>query len=204
MRLPRSAWVDVGVKAAFVLLVAYGAFSGGDQFEGKGFGWRLVAAPLIVLIVPALWALRGRPRQYPWTADALLTAPWLVDVLGNVFDLYDTVSWWDDANHLVNWALLCGGLGLLVLRVRLGALTSAALVVGFGAFLAVVWELGEYAAFIHDNTDELDTAYTDTLGDELLGTIGAILAGAGVFLAARRRAGARMAVDPPSPSKETL
>jgi hypothetical protein len=204
VRLPRSAWVDVGVKAAFVLLVAYGAFSGADQFEGKGFGWRLVAAPLIVLIVPALWALRGRPRPYPWTADALLTAPWLVDVLGNVFDLYDTVTWWDDANHLVNWALLCGGLGLLVLRVRLGALTSAALVVGFGAFLAVVWELGEYAAFIHDNTEELDTAYTDTLGDELLGTIGAVLAGAGVFLAARRRAGARMAADPPSPSKETL
>ena len=203
MRLPRSAWIDVAVKAAFVLLVAYGAFSGASQFEGKGFGWRLLAAPVIVLVVPALWALLGRRRPYPWAADALLTAPWLVDVLGNAFDLYDTVTWWDDANHLVNWALLCGGIGLLVLRAGLGPLTSAALVVGLGALLAVVWELGEYVAFIHDNEDELATAYRDTLGDELLGTIGAVAAGAGVFLAARRRHGARMSSDPSS-SKETM
>ena len=202
MRLPRSGWIDVGVKAAFVLLVAYGAVSGEPQFEGKGFGWRLLAAPVIVLAVPAAWALLGRRRPYPWAADALLTAPWLVDVLGNVFDLYDTVTWWDDANHLVNWALLCGGLGLLVLRARLTPLVSAALIVGMGAFLAVVWELGEYIAFVHDNEDELATAYRDTLGDELLGTLGAVVAGGAVYLAARRRDGARMAANP-NPAKET-
>ena len=189
MRLPVSGWVDVGVKALFILLVAYGAFSGGEQFEGKGFGWRLVGAAVIVLIVPAMWALTGRRAPYPYAADALLTAPWLVDVLGNVFDLYDTVSWWDDANHFVNWALLSSGIGLLVLRARLLPLVSAALVAGIGAFLAIVWELGEYVVFIHDNEDELATAYRDTLGDELLGTCGALLAGLTVFLVARRRRG---------------
>ena len=189
MRHPISAWIDVGVKTLFVALVAYGAFSGGEQFEGKGFGWRLTGSIVIVAVVPALWTLRGRPQPYPYTADALLTAPWLVDVLGNVFDLYDTVSWWDDVNHLANWALLCSGIGLLILRLHLGALTSGVLVVGFGAFLAIVWELGEYVAFIHDNEDELATAYRDTLGDELLGTCGAILAGTGIFLVARRRSG---------------
>ena len=189
MRLPVSGWVDVGVKALFILLVAYGAFSGGEQFEGKGFGWRLVGAAVIVLIVPAMWTLTGRRAPYPYAADALLTAPWLVDVLGNVFDLYDTVSWWDDANHFVNWALLSSGIGLLVLRARLLPLVSAALVAGIGAFLAIVWELGEYVVFIHDNEDELATAYRDTLGDELLGTCGALLAGLTVFLVARRRRG---------------
>jgi hypothetical protein len=191
MRLPVSGWVDVGVKALFVALVAYGAFSGAEQFEGKGFGWRLAGSFLIVAVVPVVWVLRGRPRPYPYAADAVLTLPWLVDVLGNVFDLYDTVTWWDDANHLVNWALLCAGIGLLLLRLDLGALTTAVLVVGLGAFLAIVWELGEYVAFIHDNEDELDTAYRDTLGDQLLGTIGAIVAAAGVYVVARRRA-ARM------------
>jgi len=189
MRLPVSGWVDVGVKALFVVLVAYGAFSGGDQFEGKGFGWRLAGAAVIVVAVPAAWALTGRRAPYPYAADALLTAPWLVDVLGNVFDLYDTVSWWDDANHFVNWALLSSGIGLLVLRARLAPLVSGALVVGSGAFLAIVWELGEYVAFIHDNEDELATAYRDTLGDELLGTCGALLAGLVVFLVARGRRG---------------
>lgn len=196
MRLPLAAWIDVGVKALFVALVAYGTFSGGEQFEGKGFGWRLVGSFAIVAVVPAVWWLRGRPQPYPYAADAILTLPWLVDVLGNVFDLYDTLSWWDDLNHLVNWALLCTGIGLLVLRLGLGPLTSAVLVVGFGAFLAIVWELGEYVAFIHDNTDELDTAYRDTLGDQLLGTCGAIVAAVGIFLVARRQAG-RMTVEQP-------
>ncbi len=189
MRLPASGWIDVGVKALYVVLVAYGAFSGGEQFEGKGFGWRLGGAAVIVLIVPAVWALAGRHAPFPYAADALLTAPWLVDVLGNVFDLYDTVSWWDDGNHFVNWALLSGGVGLLVLRARLAPLVSAALVVGIGAFLAIVWELGEYVVFIHDNEDELATAYRDTLGDELLGTCGALLAGVILFGVARGRRG---------------
>ena len=40
--------------------------------------------------------------------------PFLVDVTGNSLDLYDTVVWWDDVNHFVNWLLLLTGLGLLV------------------------------------------------------------------------------------------
>ncbi len=195
MRLPISGRFDVGVKTLFVALVAYGTFSGGEQFEGKGFGWRLAGSVLVVLVVPAVWVALGRRPPYPYAADALLTAPWLVDVLGNVFDLYDTVSWWDDANHFVNWALLSAGVGVLLLRARLSPLVSATLVVGIGAFLAIVWELGEYVAFIHDNVDELDTAYRDTLGDELLGTCGALLAASCVYVASLRRADGRITLD---------
>jgi hypothetical protein len=50
------------------------------------------------------------------------------------------------------------------------------MVAGIGAIMAVGWEVGEYYAFIRGGT-ELATAYTDTLGDEVLGTFGAILAG---------------------------
>lgn len=58
------------------------------------------------------------------------------------------------------------------------------LVAGVGALLAVGWELAEYVTFIHNGT-ELDTAYTDTLGDEALGCLGAILAAALVGWRAR-------------------
>ena len=58
------------------------------------------------------------------------------------------------------------------------------LVTGIGAVLAIGWELGEWYTFIRHGT-ELDTAYTDTLGDEALGTLGALLAG--VVLATRGR-----------------
>jgi hypothetical protein len=47
---------------------------------------------------------------------------------------------------------------------------------GVGAIMAIGWEIGEYVAFIRGGT-ELATAYTDTLEDLVLGTLGAVAAG---------------------------
>ena len=171
----------------FVGLLAFGAFSGLDQFQGKAFGWRLVLYPLAALVVPVAWRLSGSRQPYPYAADMLLVAPFLVDVLGNTFDLYDSIVWWDDANHFVNWALLCGALGSVLLRTSLGPVVLFAIVTGFGAVAAILWEIAEYFAFIRGGT-ELATAYTDTLGDEILGLSGATLAGVVTAVVARRRA----------------
>lgn len=128
----------------------------------------------------------------------LLVAPFLVDVAGNALDLYDTIVWWDDANHLVNWALLSGALGAALLRTRLTPLLLFCLVTGFGAATAILWEIGEYFAFIRGG-DELATAYRDTLGDEILGLSGATLAALAVAVVARRRLGRAAATsDPPA------
>lgn len=179
-------WVDLGLKALFVGLLAFGAFSGLDQFDGKGFGWRLIFYPIAILIVPIAWRLRGSPQPYPYAADMLLVAPFLVDVAGNALDLYDSIVWWDDLNHLVNWALLCGALGAALLRTTLRPFVLFAVVTGFGAAAAILWEIGEYFAFIRGG-DELATAYTDTLGDEILGLTGGALAALTVAVVARRR-----------------
>jgi hypothetical protein len=136
-------------------------------------------------VVPAAWWLRRRvtghgadPPDVPWTAFALVMAPFLVDVTGNSLDLYDAVGWWDDANHFVNWFLLCGGLGLLLVRAGVRPpWVLGLLVAGVGAVLAVLWEVGEWYTFIRHGT-ELTTAYEDTLLDEVLGTAGAAVAGA--------------------------
>jgi hypothetical protein len=61
----------------------------------------------------------------------------------------------------------------------------------FGALLAIVWEVGEYFAFIRFGS-ELDGAYEDTLGDEVLGGIGALLAGVWMAVRSRRRLAARL------------
>ena len=116
----------------------------------------------------------------------LLVAPFLVDVAGNALDLYDSIVWWDDLNHLVNWALLCGALGAALLRTTLRPLILFSVVTGFGAAAAILWEIGEYFAFIRGGT-ELATAYTDTLGDEILGLTGGALAALTVAVVARRR-----------------
>lgn len=164
------------------LLVATVAGDGLEQFAGKGFGARLVAYPLLMLVVPALWLLRRRQTSQgigdvPWTAFALVMAPFLVDVTGNTLNLYDALVWWDDANHFVNWALLCGGLGLLLARVTWSPPWALAVaVMALGSVLALCWELGEWYTFIRHGT-EIETAYEDTLADQALGTLGAVVAG---------------------------
>jgi hypothetical protein len=104
-------------------------------------------------------------------------APFFIDVTGNTVNLYDTVAWWDDANHFLNWFLLCSGIGVLLLPARINpAWALGWLVAGLGALLAIGWELAEWYAFIRHGT-ELGTAYQDTLGDEALGSLGAGVAG---------------------------
>ena len=179
-------WLDIAVKAALICLLLFGAFSGLQQFEGKGFLWRLATYPIAALVIPLVWALRGRRSPYPYATDVLLTLPFLIDTAGNTLDLYDTIVWWDDVNHLVNWALLSGAIGVLVRRTGLGSWETLALVVGFGAVTAILWEIAEYLAFIRDSP-ELATAYVDTLGDLTLGLAGSCLAGLAAALAPRRQ-----------------
>jgi hypothetical protein len=177
--VPRAAraarWVDLSVKVALVSLLAFGAFSGLDRFAGKAFGWRLVGYSIAAGLVPAIWALRGRRQPYPYLVDTLFVLPFLIDTIGNALDLYDTIDWWDDANHFVNWALLSASVGVALLRTRLAPLVVFGLVAGFGGVTAILWELGEYFAFIR-NSPELATAYKDTLGDLTLGLSGSVLA----------------------------
>jgi hypothetical protein len=173
--------VDLAVKLALVALLLFGAFSGLERFEGKAFGGRALAYPISTVIVPVAWYLVARRRAerppYPYVVDILLVLPFLIDTIGNALDLYDTIDWWDDANHFVNWGILTAAFGQALLRLPLGRLNTFALCVGFGAVTAVLWEFGEYLAFIR-NSSELATAYTDTLGDLLLGLSGATIAAA--------------------------
>jgi hypothetical protein len=174
------------------------------QFEGKAMAGRAIAYPLAVLLVPALWWFlrRGRRTDYPYALDILWTLPFLIDVSGNSADLYDTVSWWDDANHFVNWAILVGAFGQLLVRLPVGRLAAAGLAVGFGALTAVLWEFAEYITFIRTNEEEFATAYTDTLGDLALGLAGSLVAAAlTVSVAWRRRSESRTPESPPLPTR---
>jgi hypothetical protein len=170
--------VDLALKALLIALLLFGAFSGLERFEGKAFGGRLATYPIAALVVPAVWWLvrRRRPTvSYPYALDILLVLPFLIDVVGNALDLYDTIGWWDDANHLVNWGLLTTAFGQLLVRLPLQRWAAWGLAVGFGGVTAVLWEFGEYYTFIR-NSPELQTAYTDTLFDLAMGLTGSVVA----------------------------
>lgn len=177
--LPSSAWVFVVVLVPTVAQLVIGAYSGLPQFAGKGFGYRLIAYPLLMVGVPAGWCVRHREtpaRDLPWTAFALIGAPFLIDVSGNTTGLFDALDVWDNINHFVNWMLLLGGIGLLIARLHIRPRWLLVLAItGLGSVLALGWEIGEWWTFIRRGT-ELDGAYEDTLSDELLGTAGALVA----------------------------
>jgi hypothetical protein len=183
---PPVFWLDLLVKLSLVALLAFGAFSGLERFAGKAFGWRLAGYSIAALLVPAVWVARGRRTPYPYLADILFVLPFLIDTIGNALDLYDTIDWWDDANHFVNWALVTGAVAAALARTHVNRAELFAIVVGFGGVTAILWEIGEYFAFIR-NSSELATAYTDTLGDLSLGLSGSTLTGAIAVLVASRR-----------------
>jgi len=186
----RSRAIALTIFGLTVAQLAIATFVPGlDQFEGKAFGARLVAYPVLMLVVPVIyrwWARRRDPvPATPWAAYALIWTPFLIDVTGNTLNLYDSVTWWDDANHFVNWFFLAAGAGLILSRAaELPPWALGWLTIGIGAMLAIGWELGEWYTFIRHGT-ELETAYEDTLLDEVLGTLGAGVAG--VWVTFRRR-----------------
>ena len=178
----RIAWA---IAALTVGQLAVGAFSGLQQYDGKGFGYRLIAYPALMAIPPLAWRWTHRGSSMPWGAMALIWSPFLLDVTGNTLDLFDAVVWWDDLMHFVSWGLLCGGLGLLLVPRLQPVWLQVLMVTGLGALLAIGWELGEWWTFIRRGV-ELDGAYEDTLGDEALGTLGALLAGLALAWRSRR------------------
>ena len=174
-------WVPALVLVLTVAQLAVAEYVPGiDRFADKAFTARLIAYPLLMLVVPFLWWVvvkrRHAERRPPYGAFTLVALPFLVDVTGNSLDLFDAVVWWDDLSHFLNWALLLTGIGLIICEPVRPPWAVVLLVTGLGAALALGWELGEWYTFIRHGT-EIDTAYEDTLGDQTLGTLGALVAG---------------------------
>jgi len=181
---PPSEWstaqvLNLLVKVSLLGLLLFAVLNPDmQQFEGKAMTGRALTYPIAVIIVPIGWYLlhRSRPHlEYPHVLDMLLGLPFLIDTLGNALDMYDSITWWDDVNHFVNWAILAAAFGQLLLRFDYGRWTMAALMIGFGSVSGVTWEIAEYFTFVRGGPEE-GTAYTDTLGDLALDLGGAVVA----------------------------
>jgi len=180
--------VDVAVKVATVVLLAWAILRPDlPQFQGKAFTGRAIAYPIALVALPIGWWLFGRRRiRFPVAADILFGLPFLIDVAGNALNLYDTIDWWDDANHLVNWALHTSAVGLLLRYGAWARPTRVALAFGYAVTSAVLWEFAEFVTFVPDSP-EAASAYADTLLDLALGMVGGL---AGAVVTARLPRGA--------------
>lgn len=169
--------VDLAIRVATVVLLAWAILNPDlPQFTGKAFTGRALAYPIALLVLPIGWWRFGRARvPFPVAADILLGLPFLIDVAGNALDLYDTIDWWDDANHFVNWALHTAAIALLLRMGPWGHRTRVALAYCWAVTSAVLWEFAEAVTFVPGSA-EASTAYGDTLLDLALGMLGGLVA----------------------------
>lgn len=171
------AWVvvlDVTAKVLLVLAVAMVALDPAwGNLEGKAPGTRAVTYPLLAFLLPLAHLWRRSPGPYPWAADLLVTCPAFSDVLGNRFDLYDRVVWFDDVIHLVNTGALSAACVLLLGVAHAPLRRRLEVAIASGTTLSLLWEVWEYVAFV-TRSSEVSTAYADTVGDLTLGWLGAV------------------------------
>jgi hypothetical protein len=184
----RRPWpvLSLALKATLAGLLLFAlAHPQWGRFADKAMGVRALTYPIPAVLVPIVWVLwnRLRPIRYPWDVDALLVAPFAIDLAGNAGNLFDTIPAFDDACHFASWALIGAAFGALLRRgAPLPRWILALACAGVGAIAAILWELAEYATFVL-NTESVGI-YRDTLGDESLGLAGATLAG--ILIALRR------------------
>lgn len=190
--------LDLIAKAAVAVLLVFAlSHQDWDRFSDKAMTARAITYPVLIGLVPAVWAWRRRSRdvRYPALVAVLVTMPFLIDLAGNALDLYDRIDWFDDACHFGNWALLTAAVGVALVSGRtLGPAVVAALCIGFGATTAILWEIAEFGAFV-TNTPERYGLYHDTIGDLSLGLLGATVAGTACAVAThhQRRSGSSLA-----------
>lgn len=172
-------WVvllDVTAKVLLLLAITRVALDPAwGNLEGKAPAARALTYPLLAFVVPLTHVVRRSQGPYPWLADLLVTVPAFSDILGNRLDLYDTVSWFDDAIHLVNTGLLGAAAVLLAGWAGAPLRRRAALSIAAGMTFAVAWEVWEYASFV-TRSAEVGTAYADTVWDLALGWLGTVVA----------------------------
>ena len=173
---PAVRYANLAVKLGLVVLIVMSLIDpdlGG--VKAKAGGSRAFVYPLAMLLVPALWWAFYRAKSFPWLGDLLLCLPWFTDTLGNRLNLYDTLSWFDDWMHFMNWGFLTAGFLVITLPRGLPWWRAVERGLAFGMTTAALWEIAEYLTFIRWSP-ELATAYEDTLGDLVLDLAGTVLA----------------------------
>jgi hypothetical protein len=179
---PDPGWArpfDLAVKVALVAAFVVAIVVSPDSVEGKNMAARapLFLAPAV--LVPVLARLR-RWEPYPWLADGLLSLPFLLDTLGNLFGFYDEFVHTDEVLHLVNWVFLVLAFHAFRYRNVHDHRDAVLLGYGFGAIMIIVWELFEW--FISDDgplaagvPDALSLSYGDTIGDLVISSTGGLI-----------------------------
>jgi len=167
--------LDLVVKAAVLGLSLYPLTRpGSSHFAGKAMGVRAVLYPATTLLIPATWWLAGRPEPYPFLADIALGLPFVLDAAGNVFGLF-AIKGFDALPHAAGWFFLSVAFGLAIAPLVGEPWIAFGLVVGFGAVVDILWEVGEFL-LMRSGASGLQLTYENTIQDLVFSLAGAAVA----------------------------
>ena len=171
-----TAWFNYAVKAALVVAFGIAIIASPAVVEGKAMEFRapLFLAPAVV--IPILAKVRNWD-PYPHTADALVSLPFLIDTLGNLFGFYDSFAVTDDVLHTLNWVPLVAAFHAFRFRNVFDRRDALLLGYGFGCIAIVWWEILEWAVSEDGfgGAGGLALTYGDTIGDLLLSSTGGLI-----------------------------
>lgn len=172
MALSSRAILDLAVKVCAVALALVPVLApDSSHFEGKAMGVRAVLWPISTIVIPVVWQARGRPRPYPYLADIALVMPFLLDAAGNVFGWF-AIDGFDALPHYLGWLFLGVAFGLAVAPQIGRRWVTFGLIVGLGATVDIVWEIGEYL-LQQSGQSGLQLTYANTIQDLAMSLLGA-------------------------------
>ncbi|HEY6571547.1 MAG TPA: hypothetical protein VIZ22_14745 [Candidatus Limnocylindrales bacterium] len=180
--------IDITIKIAVIVLAVVPLISPeSSHFAGKAMGVRAVIYPVFVLLIPAVWLLSARPRPYPFLADIALGLPFAIDAGANVLGLF-AISGFDALPHATGWFFLALAFGLAVAPMVRPRWAVFLLVVGLGATIDVLWEVGEYL-LMKSGSSGLQLTYDNTIQDLGMSFLGGVVAAAVITTVLWPRAG---------------
>ena len=166
--------VDVAVKAA---VLGLSPLSAGPArvlaLRRQGDGCPAILYPATTLLIPAIWWQAGRPEPYPFLADIAAGLPFVLDAAGNVFGLF-AIKGFDVLPHSAGWFFLSIAFGLAVAPLAGEPWLAFGLVVGFGAVVDILWEVGEFL-LMRSGASGLQLTYENTIQDLVSSLVGAAL-----------------------------
>ena len=190
MRWPIVGWCALAAtKGTLTVIIATAVFVPElREFSDRGVAGRAGASILALLILPAWWLLDGRHREirYPYTIDALLPVPFIVDDLARAGGL-DVHGWWGPLAHALNFAILAVVVTVVLARTSLDAFSAAVLCIATGAVGSILWELLEYVTLHRGEARGLYSSSMQDLAVALAATVVVAVAAR----AARRASGDR-------------
>jgi hypothetical protein len=167
--------LDLAVKVAVVVFALIPIVRpDASHFAGKAMGIRALLYPAMILLIPAIWLLAGRPTPYPVWADIAFGLPFAIDAGANVFGLF-AIQGFDVIPHALGWFLLSTAFGLAVAPLVSERWIVFGLVLGFGAVIDILWEAGEFA-MMKSGASGLDLTYENTIQDLVVSLAGATVA----------------------------